>query len=86
MGYLHEISRKKIFCIKKVTKLPDLTVIKDGFSVFSTNICGTSLMRTVFDPLFVTRACGRMIGICQIWQILFQPRFRYFTGYDSGIL
>jgi hypothetical protein len=26
VGYLHEISWKKMFCAKKVTKLPDLTV------------------------------------------------------------
>jgi hypothetical protein len=27
IGYLHEILWKKIFCAKKVTKLPDLTVL-----------------------------------------------------------
>ncbi len=27
MGYLHEILWKKMFCAKKVTKLPDLTEV-----------------------------------------------------------
>jgi len=31
MGYLHEISWKKMFCAKKVTKLPDLTVASRNF-------------------------------------------------------
>jgi hypothetical protein len=29
-GYLHEILWKKMFCAKKVTKLPDLTVACEG--------------------------------------------------------
>jgi hypothetical protein len=29
IGYLHEILWKKMFCAKKVTKLPDLTVRAD---------------------------------------------------------
>jgi hypothetical protein len=46
MGNLHESLGKKVFCVKKVTKLPDLTVWYERFDLDTVVRCEWSTFNT----------------------------------------